>query len=152
VLADAEVKELSRWLDAQAWPAGIHLKFRGADEEQRESQQFLMKAMLAAVFLMFMILVTQFNSFYHAILTLSTLVMSVAGVLIGMLITGQSFSVIMTGTGVVALAGIVVNNAILLVDQTAQLRRAGLDTHTVAGFEAMNRALKSRAEAHEAAR
>ncbi|HFC04915.1 MAG TPA: efflux RND transporter permease subunit, partial [Rhizobiales bacterium] len=76
----------------------------------------LTKAMLASIFLMFIILVTQFNSFYHAFLTLSTLVMSISGVLIGMMVTGQAFSIIMTGTGIIALAGIVVNNAIVLID------------------------------------
>ncbi len=116
VLADDKVKELDGWLKGQDWPAGVQFLFRGADEEQRSSQEFLTKAMAAAIFIMFMILVTQFNSFYHAILTLSTLVMSMAGVLIGMMVTGQAFSVIMTGTGIVALAGIVVNNAIVLID------------------------------------
>ncbi len=113
---DLKVRELSRWLKRQDWPAGASFKFRGADEEQRKSAAFLQKALLASVFIMFLILVAQFNSFYHAVLTLSTLVMSVAGVLLGMLVSGQAFSVIMTGTGVVALAGIVVNNAIVLID------------------------------------
>ncbi len=125
VLADDKVKELNAWLKTQEWPAGVQFLFRGADEEQRTSQQFLTKAMLAAIFIMFMILVTQFNSFYHATLTLSTLVMSLAGVLIGMMVTGQAFSVIMTGTGVVALAGIVVNNAIVLIDTYHNMLRQG---------------------------
>jgi multidrug efflux pump len=74
------------------------------------------------------ILVTQFNSFYQTFLTLSTVVMSVMGVLIGMMLTGQKFSIIMTGTGIVALAGIVVNNSIVLMDTYNRLHRdAGLE-------------------------
>ncbi len=113
---DNKIAELDTWLKAQNWPADVKFRFRGGDENKKKSQAFLTKAMLASIFLMFIILVTQFNSFYHAMLTLSTLVMSVSGVLIGMMVTGQSFSVIMTGTGIIALAGIVVNNAIVLID------------------------------------
>ena len=65
---------------------------------------------------MFLILITQFNSFYQTFLTLFTVVLSVFGVMIGIMITGQTFSIIMTGTGIVALAGIVVNNAIVFID------------------------------------
>jgi multidrug efflux pump len=79
------------------------------------------------LFLMFVILLTQFNSFYHTALTLLTVVLSTMGVLIGMIITGQTFSVIMTGTGIVALAGVVVNNAIILIDTYQILRREAMD-------------------------
>lgn len=123
VLADSKVREIDRWLKAQDWPAGVQFRFRGADEEQREAGDFLVKAMAASLFLMFIILVTQFNSFYQTVITLSTVVMSVVGVLLGMLVTGQTFSIIMSGTGIVALAGIVVNNAIVLIDTYNRLRR-----------------------------
>jgi len=123
ILPDDKVRELERWLDAQEFPAGVSYRFRGADEEQKEAQDFLGKAALAAMFIMFVILVTQFNSFYQTILTLSTVILSIVGVLIGMLVTGQKFSVIMTGTGVVALAGIVVNNAIVLIDTYNHMHR-----------------------------
>jgi multidrug efflux pump len=113
---DIKIAEVDAWLKKQTWPEDVKFRFRGGDENKKKSQDFLTKAMLASIFLMFIILVTQFNSFYHAFLTLSTLVMSVAGVLIGMMVTGQAFSVIMTGTGIIALAGIVVNNAIVLID------------------------------------
>ncbi len=127
VLGDTKVRELQAWLDSHKWPDSVAFKFRGADEEQKDSFAFLMKAMVGALFLMFIILVTQFNSFYHTLLTLSTVVMSVVGVLLGMLITGQAFSVIMTGTGIVALAGIVVNNSIVLIDTYHRLRETGMD-------------------------
>ncbi len=127
VLADTKVKEIGRWLGAQTWPDGVSYKFRGADEEQKKSGEFLAKAMVGALFLMFIILVTQFNSFYQTLLTLMTVVLSVFGVLIGMMVTGQTFSVIMTGTGVVALAGIVVNNAIVLIDTFNRFVHDGAD-------------------------
>ena len=128
VLADDKVREIDAWMAGQDWPAGLHYRFRGADEEQQEAADFLGKAAAAALFIMFVILVTQFNSFYQTFLTLSTVVMSVLGVLIGMMLTGQKFSIIMTGTGIVALAGIVVNNSIVLMDTYNRLHRdAGLE-------------------------
>ncbi|SDQ94086.1 efflux RND transporter permease subunit [Pseudovibrio sp. Tun.PSC04-5.I4] len=120
-------KEIKQWLDAQTWPDGVFYKFRGANEEQAKSQAFLMKALIGALFLMFIILLTQYNSFYQSFLTLSTVVMSVFGVLLGMIVTGQKFSIIMTGTGIVALAGIVVNNAIVLIDTYNRFREDGQD-------------------------
>lgn len=127
ILPDDKVAELQAWLDTQTWPDNVFMKFRGADEEQKESGAFLGKAALGALFLMFIILVTQFNSFYQSFLTLSTVIMSVFGVLIGLTLTGQKFSIIMTGTGVVALAGIVVNNAIVLIDTYNRFREDGIE-------------------------
>ncbi|MBD1549382.1 efflux RND transporter permease subunit [Roseibium aggregatum] len=126
-LPDDKVRELDQWLKTQTWPDNVFLKFRGADEDQKESGEFLMKAMVASLFLMFIILLTQFNSFYQTALTLSTVIMSVVGVLLGLIITGQKFSIIMTGTGVVALAGIVVNNAIVLIDTYNRFRDDGME-------------------------
>ena len=123
----AKVDELQTWLDEQTFPQNVYLQFRGADEDQQESGEFLMRAMMASLFLMFLILLTQFNSFYQTFLTLSTVVLSVMGVLLGMLLTGQKFSIIMTGTGVVALAGIVVNNAIVLIDTYNRFRHDGME-------------------------
>ena len=124
-LPDDKVRELGAWLTAQQWPTSVKFRFRGADEEQKESAAFLGTAAMGALFMMFVILVTQFNSFYQTFLTLLTVVLAVVGVLIGMLVTGQRFSIIMTGTGVVALAGIVVNNSIVLMDTYNRHRRAG---------------------------
>lgn len=121
-----KVKEIQAWIDQQKWPENVFLKFRGADEEEKESGEFLAKAAVGALFLMFIILLTQFNSFYQAIITLLTVILAIVGVLIGMLITGQKFSIIMTGTGIVALAGIVVNNAIVLIDTYNRLRSEGV--------------------------
>ena len=82
--------------------------------------------MIGSLFLMFIILLTQFNSFYQSILTLATVVLAVFGALIGMMVTGQKFSIIMTGTGIIALAGIVVNNAIVLLDTYNRMRSEGV--------------------------
>ena len=124
---DEKVGEISAWLDSQNIDPAVNVKFRGASEEQAESASFLMGALIGALFLMFIILLTQFNSFYHSVLTLSAVVLSVFGALIGMVVTGQPFSVIMTGTGIVALAGIVVNNSIILIDTYQRLREDAMD-------------------------
>ena len=125
---DDKVKELQAWMDAETFPASVQLGFRGADEEQAKSQAFLQQAGAIALFLMFIILVTQFNSFYQTFLTLMTVVLAVFGVLLGLALLGQKFSIIMTGTGIVALAGIVVNNAIVLIDTFNRLRGEGVET------------------------
>ena len=127
ITPDDKVAEIQAWLDGQQFPSTIQFKFRGGDEEQKESGEFLGKAAMIALFLMFIILVTQFNSFYQTFLTLSTVVLAIVGVLIGLMVTGQKFSIIMTGTGVVALAGIVVNNAIVLIDTFNRLREEGVE-------------------------
>ena len=87
-------------------------------------------AFIVAIFLMFTILVTQFNSIYQAVLVLSAIVFSVAGVLLGLLVTGRPFGVVMGGIGVISLAGIVVNNNIVLIDTYNDLRRSGEDPLT----------------------
>ena len=120
-LAGKKINEITQWLEQQTFPPSISWKFRGSNEEQQKSFVFLLRAMIAALFLMFIILLTQFNSFYYAFLTLSTVVLSTTGVFLGMVITQQNFSVIMTGVGVVALAGIVVNNSIVLIDTYQRL-------------------------------
>ncbi|MFZ8890149.1 MAG: efflux RND transporter permease subunit, partial [Pseudomonadales bacterium] len=100
-------------------------------EDQAESQAFLQVGFSAALGLMFIILLAQFNSFYNAILVLVAVVLSTTGVLIGMLVMDQTFSIIMTGTGIVALAGIVVNNNIVLIDTFNGLRRERPDLDTL---------------------
>jgi multidrug efflux pump len=115
------------WLQTQEVPAGVGVRLRGANEEAAAATAFLGRAMLASLFLMFIILLMQFNSLYCTLLTLSTVVLSTIGVLLGMVITGQTFSVIMTGTGVVALAGIVVNNSIVLIDTYQRLLETGME-------------------------
>ncbi len=128
VLANDKINELEKWLKSQTWKDGVSFKFRGSDEDQKKSADFLQKALLGSLFLMFMILVIQFNSFYHTTLTLATVVLSTVGVILGMLVMRHYFSIIMTGTGVVALAGVVVNNAIVLIDTYQGLLKRGLNS------------------------
>ncbi|ASP22337.1 toluene efflux pump membrane transporter TtgE [Antarctobacter heliothermus] len=116
VTGPERIEVLTAWLDTNPLPSGIEWEWTGDQEDQEESQAFLQSAFGGALFLMFIILLAQFNSFYNAVLVLLAVVMSTTGVLIGMLVMDQYFSVIMTGTGIVALAGIVVNNNIVLID------------------------------------
>jgi multidrug efflux pump len=123
VLPDAKVKELQSWIDAQGFDPLVDIKFRGANEEQNETLGFVFQAFVLALLLMFIMMIAQFNSFYQAMLILVSIVMSTAGVLLGLLITDEPFSAILTGIGVVALAGIIVHNNIVLIDTYNQLRR-----------------------------
>ncbi|SLN15321.1 Toluene efflux pump membrane transporter TtgE [Roseovarius albus] len=114
---------LTEWLESGVVPAGISFEWTGDAEDQEESGEFLQKAFLGALGLMFIILLAQFNSVYNAVLVLLAVVLSTTGVLIGMLVMNQPFSIIMTGTGIVALAGIVVNNNIVLIDTYQEYSR-----------------------------
>ncbi|MFW6353886.1 MAG: efflux RND transporter permease subunit [Verrucomicrobiota bacterium] len=125
-LVDSKVRELGAWRREVSLPEGVSWRFRGQDEEQQESIAFLSKAFAVALFLMAIILVTQFNSFYQALLVLVAVVFSTIGVFIGLLITGYPFGIVMNGIGVIALAGIVVNNNIVLIDTYDHLRHQGL--------------------------
>ena len=127
VLPDTKVREIQSWLDSQSFDPSVSIRFRGTAEEQEESIAFLSKAFSFALLLMFVLLVTQFNSFYQSFLTMLAIVLSTAGVFLGLAITGQPFSAILSGVGVVALAGIVVNNNIVLIDTYNVGRRENPD-------------------------
>ncbi len=114
---------LTEWLDTSPFDPAISWEWTGDQEDQAESGAFLMNAFAGALGLMFVILLAQFNSFYNSILVLLAVVLSTTGVLIGMLVMEQPFSIIMTGTGIVALAGIVVNNNIVLIDTYQEYSR-----------------------------
>ena len=107
-------------------PDGVRVVYAGENEDQEEASGFLSRAFGIAVFIMFTILVTQFNSIYQAILVLSAIVLSTAGVLLGLLLNAQPFGIVMVGMGIIALAGIVVNNNIVLIDTYNVMRRQGL--------------------------
>ena len=127
VLADAKLQELESWLAESPLDPRIQVTFKGEDEEQAKAKAFLGKAFLVALFVMGLILVTQFNSFYQALLILFAVVMSTVGVLIGLMATGSPFGIVMNGIGVIALAGIVVNNNIVLIDTYVRLRQTITD-------------------------
>ncbi len=111
LLSDHEIRE------------GYEFKFTGEQEEQAESMAFLGGAMLIAVFLIFLIIVSQFNSIAGPFIILLSVVMSTVGVFLAFSITQTTFSAMMSGIGIISLAGIVVNNAIVLIDYTNLLRR-----------------------------
>uniref|UniRef100_UPI0025EF9F07 efflux RND transporter permease subunit n=1 Tax=uncultured Nitratireductor sp. TaxID=520953 RepID=UPI0025EF9F07 len=100
-------------------------KLAGSNEESEEASAFLSKAFGAAIFLIFVVLLAQFNKFTSVLLVLMTVVMATIGVFLGLLITGQPFGIVMSGIGVIALAGVVVNNNIVLIDTYDRLRREG---------------------------
>jgi multidrug efflux pump len=123
LIADNKIQEIQAWIDEQDFDRRVTVRFRGAAEEQGESMEFVGLAFMAALMLMFVLLVTQFNSFFQAGIIVSAVVMSTAGVLLGLLVFNQTFSSIFTGIGIVALAGIVVNNNIVLIDTFNHIRR-----------------------------
>ena len=122
MLADTKVGEIRAWLAQQGFDPEVRFVFRGEDEEQAAAQAFLGRAFGIALFLIAMILLLQFNSFYEVFLILSAIVFSTVGVLLGLLLVDQPFGIIMSGIGVIALAGIVVSNNIVLIDTYNELR------------------------------
>jgi len=127
LLPDVKVRDIKERLARADFDPRLEISFKGEDQEQREAETFLLKAFGVALFIMAIILVTQFNSFYQASLILSAVFFSTIGVLLGLMITGQPFGIVMSGVGVIALAGIVVNNNIVLIDTYNLQRRRGLD-------------------------
>ncbi len=127
LLVNDQINALDAALAEAALPEGTSYEFAGEAEDQQEAMTFLSGAFVGAIFLMFLILVTQFNSFYQAFVVMSAIVISIAGVLLGLLVTGRPFGVVMGGVGVIALAGIVVNNNIVLIDTYNDLRREGAE-------------------------
>jgi len=124
ITANERIEHLTAWIEAGGLPNWVEYEWTGDQEEQAESQAFLQSAFAGALGLMFVILLAQFNSFYNSVLVLLAVVLSTTGVLIGMMVMAQPFSIIMTGTGIVALAGIVVNNNIVLIDTYQEYSRS----------------------------
>ncbi len=122
-VARGQAEELMRNV---ALPPGYHLKFTGENEFQQESQDFLFKAFVVAVFLIFFILVTLFNSVTQPLIILTSVILSLGGAFLGLFMIESPFGIIMTGVGIISLAGVVVNNAIVLIDYTNKLKRQGM--------------------------
>lgn len=120
-----KIKEASKGFN---WSDGVNIDFTGEQQDQKESMAFLSKAMIIAIGLIFFILITQFNSFGKSMIILSEVLFSVIGVLLGIVIFDMSISIIMTGLGIVALAGIVVRNGILIVEFIDVLKERGMKT------------------------
>ncbi|MBE8182481.1 MAG: efflux RND transporter permease subunit [Candidatus Portiera sp.] len=125
VRPDQKIPEVSAVLSSDEIPRVVSWKFAGEQEDQQRAAAFLMNAFGVAFFMMLVILVTQFNSFRQALLVLSAIFFSTAGVFLGLLIRGESFGIVMSGMGIIALAGIVVNNNIILIDTFNSIRARG---------------------------
>jgi multidrug efflux pump len=128
VLPADMVGEINAWIAGQAFDPAAQVASKGEDQERKEAETFLIRAFGVAPFLIAIILVTQFNSCYQAVLVLSAVVFSTVGVLLGLLITQQPFGIVMSGVGVIALSGIVVNNNIVLIDTFNELHDQGMDS------------------------
>jgi multidrug efflux pump len=127
LLPNAEMAKVKQWIATQNFPASVHVAFKGSTEDQDESMAFLWKAALMALGLIAVVLLAMFNSVYHTILVLVAVILAMIGALLGMVVMGQTFSVIMTGTGLLALAGVVVNHNIVLIDTIHRHLKSGMD-------------------------
>ncbi|WP_293756691.1 efflux RND transporter permease subunit [uncultured Paraglaciecola sp.] len=125
-LLSIELPKLQELLPNLGLDPRVTITVKGQNEQQDESTEFLKNAFLIALFVMAIILVTQFNSFYQAFLILSAVLFSTVGVFLGLLIFQKPFGIVMSGIGVIALAGIVVNNNIVLIDTYNILRKEGI--------------------------
>ncbi len=134
----AELARLDRAIDADGLRDAVEVRFAGELDDQQEAATFLLQAFVVAILLMVLVLLTLLNSVFQSLLVLSAIVFSVAGVLLGLLIRQEPFSVVMSGIGILALAGIVVNNNIVLIDAWNAHRRSGkspIDAALDAGTE-----------------
>ena len=122
VLADVQTR-----LDGLDLPTGYEVDYAGEKETEDESKAFLSKAFLIAILLIVLVLVIQFNSMLVPIIIMTTVILSLIGALGGLLVVGLPFGIVMSGIGVISLAGVVVNNAIVLLDYTRQLQARGMD-------------------------
>ena len=119
------INELKESLSENPLKNDVFIEFGGEDEDIAETQSFLGKAFGLSLLLMVMILMIQFNSFWQTFVTMSAIVLSIGGVLLGLWMTGRPFGIVMSGLGIIALAGIVVNNNIVLIDTYNEIRRNG---------------------------
>ncbi len=115
-LPSERLQALQASFDISKMHPDVGINVKGEEEDQKETMAFLSSAFLTALFIMLLILVVQFNSFYQSFLVLSAIIFSTSGVLLGLMITAQPFGIVMVGLGIIALAGIVVNNNIVLID------------------------------------
>jgi len=121
--SDKKITQIKAWEAKQTWPSDINIVYAGADQQNAETGAFLVKAFAAVIFIIFLVLLLEYNSFYQVLVTLTTVMMSLAGVMLGLHLLNMTFSFIMTGLGIVALAGIVVKNGIVLIDTYNHYRR-----------------------------
>ncbi|MBP9145894.1 MAG: efflux RND transporter permease subunit [Thermoanaerobaculia bacterium] len=132
--AEKRIREMPNLL-----PPGYAVRFAGQSEDEEESTAFLSKAFLYALILVLLLIVGQFNSYAVPFIIMTSVAMSMIGVLAGLVLTGTPFGIIMTGIGVISLAGVVVNNAIVLLDYAEQLRARGMARRTLLLVTGMRR-------------
>lgn len=137
--AGAQVARIKSWLETGAVGPGVEVVFKGEQRDAEESGGFLGTAMMLALFLIAVIMLIEFNNFYYVFLVLSAAVLSTIGVFLGLLIFQQPFSVVMTGIGVVALAGVVVGNNIVLIDAYAQNLKTAFTVKEAAYYTGVER-------------
>lgn len=123
ILADTEIQAIQSWLANAGIDPAVTVSFEGQDKEQKKSQTFLIRAFIVALALIAAILLAHFNSFFHVFLIMTACIMSTIGVMAGLLITGQPFGIVMSGIGIISLAGIVVSNNIILIDTYVEHRK-----------------------------
>ncbi|MFN7662165.1 MAG: efflux RND transporter permease subunit [Alphaproteobacteria bacterium] len=124
-LANNKINEIQSYLKDNPPPSSVSINFKGDQDDQNESRSFLLNAFGVALFIILVILVAQFNSFFSAFLVLSAVILATAGGLLGLLIMNQPFSIVMGGIGMIALAGIIVSNNIIFIDTFDQLKKNG---------------------------
>jgi multidrug efflux pump len=114
---DKQIEKLQKYISSKVdLSNNLKIEFSGEAEDQKNAMQFLVGAFGVAILIMFIILVTQFNSIWQSLIVMSAIIFSIIGVLLGLMITGSPFGIVMSGIGIIALAGIVVNNNIILID------------------------------------
>ncbi|MCW8858642.1 MAG: efflux RND transporter permease subunit [Deltaproteobacteria bacterium] len=121
--------EVQERLATMKLPPGYQINYSGEQEEQQKAAAFLSKAFIGAVLLIMLVLITQFNSVLQTLIVMTSVVLSLTGVFLGLMITVTPFGIIMTGIGVISLAGVVVNNAIVLIDYINLLIKEGMEVN-----------------------
>ncbi len=130
IRADADVRaRFQEKVKQYPFPPGVTYSFGGAAQDQKESEEFLIKAFIMALFIMGIVLVVQFNSIVTPLIIFASIVLSLIGVFAGLLVFNLPFGIIMSGIGVISLAGVVVNNAIVLLDAIRQMRDKGYQVY-----------------------
>jgi CzcA family heavy metal efflux pump len=124
------LQEVQQRLAGLVLPGNYQVYYSGEQEEQQKASAFLGKAFVGAILLIMLVLITQFNSVLQTLIVMTSVILSLTGVFLGLMLTVTPFGIIMTGIGVISLAGVVVNNAIVLIDYINQLRKEGVDLHT----------------------
>lgn len=127
VLVDTKVQQIKAFIDDAGFYREVRASFKGEDEDQKEASNFLKGAFGLALIMMFIVMLIQFNNYYHTLIIMSAVFLSTVGVLLGLIVTWQPFGIVMCGVGVIALAGVVLNNNILFVDTYQRLRHEGME-------------------------